>query len=101
VPRKGAAVISTSKSDPAFVTQFRRQWNGTRVAIKFLSEMSPRELDCLAVEWGMRVLAGLPREIARALDDRERHALALRLGRQRLDRLEARRQRERTERAVI
>ena len=90
--------MSTSKSDPAFVTQFRRQWNGARVAIKFLSEMSPRELDRLAVEWGIQVLAGMPREVADTLDRRERYALALRLGRQRLDRLQARRERERVER---
>jgi len=92
--------MSTSKSDPAFVTQFRRQWNGTRVAIKFLSEMSPRELDRLAVEWGMRALAGLPREVAENLDTRERYALALRLGRRRLERIEARREQERAERAI-
>ena len=92
--------MSASKSDPAFVSQFRRQWNGARVAIKFLSEMSPRELDRIAVEWGLRAIAGLPREISETLDGRERYALALRLGRQRLARLEARRQRERAERAV-
>jgi hypothetical protein len=92
--------MSTSKSDPAFISQFRRQWNGSRVAIKFLSEMSPRELDRIAVEWGLQAIAGLPREIADSLDSRERYALALRLGRQRLERHEARRQRERAERAV-
>ena len=92
--------MSASKSDPAFVRQFRRQWNGTRVAIKFLSEMSLWELDRIAVEWGLQAIAGLPREIAESLDSRERYALALRLGRQRLERLEARRQRERGERAT-
>ena len=58
--------MSHSKSDPDRLAQFRRRWSDDPVRIKFLSEMSPRELQ----------------------------ALARSLGRQRLRRLQERRERE-------
>jgi hypothetical protein len=92
--------MSAEKSDPTHVTQFRRRWDDRPVRIKYLSEMTPKELDNLAVEWGLEEIVTRPRAALAALETDERRGLALRLGRQRLERLEARRQRERAERAV-
>ena len=68
--------MSHVKSDPAFATQFRRQWNGTRVAIKFLSEMSATELDRLALERGAAAVAAMPRDSVEGLTARERRERA-------------------------
>ncbi|HXP75502.1 MAG TPA: hypothetical protein VN823_15260 [Stellaceae bacterium] len=89
--------MSHVKSDPAFVTQFRRQWNGARVAIKFLSEMTAAELDRLAVERGAAAVAAMPKGTVNALTASERRDLAQRIGRQWLTELAERRRRERAE----
>jgi len=89
--------MSPSKSDPAFVTQFRRQWNGTRVAIKFLSEMSAAELDRLALQRGAAAVAEVPPEIVEGLTASERRDLARWVGFGWLDDIAACRRRERTE----
>jgi hypothetical protein len=72
--------MSHKKSDPAFVAQFRRQWNGARVAIKFLSEMSAAELDRLALERGAAAVAALPRQTVKGLTGSQRQDLARWLG---------------------
>jgi hypothetical protein len=89
--------MSSSKSDPAFVTQFRRQWNGTRVAIKFLSEMSRAELDRLALERGAAVVAAMPRETVEGLTASQRGDLARWIGQSWLDEVAARRRLEQAE----
>jgi len=85
--------MSSSKSDPAFVTQFRRQWNGTRVAIKFLSEMSAPELDRLALERGMAAVAAMPRETIEGLTPSQRRDLATWIGQGWLEELLGQRER--------
>ncbi len=89
--------MSPSKSDPAFVTQFRRQWNGARVAIKFLSEMSAAELDRLALERGAAAVAAMPRGTIEGLTASQRRDLARWIGHGRLEELLAQRRRERAE----
>ncbi len=89
--------MSPSKSDPAFVTQFRRQWNGARVAIKFLSEMSAPELDRLALERGAAAVAAMPRETVEGLTACQRRDLARWIGQGWLDEVLERRRREQTE----
>ena len=89
--------MSPSKSDPAFVAQFRRQWNGTRVAIKFLSEMSAAELDRLALERGAAAVAAMPPATVEGLTASQRRDLARWLGLGWLDEIAARRRRERTQ----
>lgn len=89
--------MSHPKSDPAYIAQFRRRWDDRPVRIKYLSEMTPGELDDLAVEWGLGVIAAQPQVALAALDTRERRTLALRLGRRRVQRLEAQRRKERAE----
>ena len=87
--------MSPSKSDPAFVTQFRRQWNGARVAIKFLSEMSAAELDRLALERGMAAVAAMPPETVEGLAPSQRRDLAKWIGQGWLEDLLEQRRRER------
>ncbi len=87
--------MSHRKSDPAFVTQFRRQWNGARVAIKFLSEMSAAELDRLALERGSAAVAAMPRETVEGLTVSERRDLARWIGHGWLEELLEQRRRER------
>jgi hypothetical protein len=87
--------MSPSKSDPAFVAQFRRQWNGTRVAIKFLSEMSAAELDRLALERGTRAVAAMPLGMVEGLTASQCRDLARWIGQGWLDELIERRSRER------
>jgi len=83
--------MSPTKSDPAFVTQFRRQWNGARVAIKFLTEMSASEMERLADERGAAAVAAMPKETVRGLTAGQRRDLARWIGRGWLDeRLEQR-----------
>lgn len=89
--------MSHPKSDPAFVTQFRRQWNGARVAIKFLSEMSAAELERLALERGTAVVAAMPRESIEGLTASQRRDLARWIGQGWLDEIAARRRQERAE----
>ena len=89
--------MSPTKSDPAFVTQFRRQWNGARVAIKFLSEMSASELERLADQRGAAAVAAMPRETVRGLTAGQRRDLAMWIGRGWLDELLERRRREQAE----
>ena len=86
--------MSHKKSDPAFVSQFRRQWNGARVAIKFLSEMSHAELDRLALERGAAAVATLPRETLKGLTASQRQDLARWLGQGWLEDALERRRRE-------
>ncbi|MGH7122723.1 MAG: hypothetical protein ACREFI_00015 [Stellaceae bacterium] len=89
--------MSPSKSDPAFVSQFRRQWNGARVAIKFLSEMSAAELDRLALERGAAAVAALPRETVEGLTASQCRDLARWIGEGWLDQVVERRRREQAE----
>ena len=89
--------MSPSKSDPAFVTQFRRQWNGARVAIKFLSEMSATELDRLALERGAAAVAAMPRETVEGLTASQRRDLARWIGHGWLDEMAERGRREQAE----
>jgi len=89
--------MSPTKSDPAFVSQFRRQWNGARVAIKFLSEMSAAELDRLALERGAAAVAALPPEAVEGLTGSQRRDLARWIGFGWLDAVADRRRRERAE----
>ncbi len=92
--------MSPSKSDPTFVTQFRRQWNGARVAIKFLSEMGAAELDRLALERGTAAVAAMPREMVEGLSASQRRDLARWIGQGWLDELLEQRRRERTAHAA-
>ena len=89
--------MSPSKSDPAFVTQFRRQWNGARVAIKFLSEMSTAELDRLALELGAAAVVAMPRETVDALTPTQRRDLARWIGQVCIEELLKRRRQERAQ----
>lgn len=73
--------MSHKKSDPAHVAQFRRQWNGIRAGIKFLSEMSAAELDQLALKRGAAAVAALPRKTVKGLTASQRQDLALWIGR--------------------
>lgn len=89
--------MSSTKSDPAFVTQFRRQWNGARVAIKFLSEMSASERERLADERGAAAVAAMPKETVQGLTAGQRRDLARWIGRGWLDERLEQRARERAE----
>jgi hypothetical protein len=89
--------MSHQKSDPAFATQFRRQWNGARVAIKFLAEMSAAELDRLALERGVEIVAALPRETVKGLMASQRQDLARWIGRGWLEERLEQRRKERAE----
>ena len=88
--------MSHTKSDPAFVSQFRRQWNGARVAIKFLSEMSGAELDRLALGRGNAALAAMPPETVEGLTVSQRRDLARWIGQGWLEEFLEQRRRERT-----
>jgi hypothetical protein len=88
--------MSRHTSDPDALPQFRRRWSDQSFSLKFLSEMTPQELDRLVLRWGREMLlrrdAGLEKR-----DPARFRARALRLGRARLQTLEARRERERGE----
>lgn len=76
--------MSTNSSDPALNTQFRRDWEGQRVSIKFLSE---RDLDRVVLQRGDRILRRLPPAIVADLRVGERQDLARAFGRPWLRRL--------------
>jgi hypothetical protein len=86
--------MSHQKSDPAFVSQFRRQWNGARVAIKFLSEMSATELDRLALERGSAAVSAMPRETVEGLTASQRRDLVRWIGQGWIEELIEQRRRE-------
>lgn len=78
-------------SDPAFVTQFRRRWGNSPVAIKFLSELSEIELDHLSIGYGERIVRRLPAALTAGFTRDERRDLARAFGRPRLRQIEAQR----------
>jgi hypothetical protein len=88
--------MSHHQSDPAFVAQFRRRWGGGTTAIKFIGELTPDELDRLAVERGEAIVCSLPTTITVPLTNTERRELARAFGRPMIRRL-----RERAEAALF
>lgn len=81
-----------NSSDPAFNTQFRRNWDGSSTGIKFLGELNEAELDRLAAARGEGILSRLPPALVAGLRAAERRELALAFGRAWLRRLLERRQ---------
>src|SRR5262249_23127147 len=96
---EGAKIMSHSKPEFALPRQFCRPWNGRRVGIKFLSEMTARELERLAIEYGERAVAGLPACVAEGLDGGGRRRPGWHLGCRRVKQLARQRKREQAERA--
>lgn len=88
--------MSHRQSDPALVAQFRRRWGLGGSSIKFISELSPTELDALAVERGEASVRSLPARWTFLLSPAERRELALAFGRPVVRRL-----RERADFALI
>jgi hypothetical protein len=82
--------MSHRQSDPALVSQFRRRWGAGATAIKFLSELTPDELDRLAVERGEAIVRALPATLIAPLTIAERRELARAFGRPAVRRLRQR-----------
>jgi hypothetical protein len=83
--------MSRFPSDPAFVAQFRRRWDGASASIKFLCELSESDIDRLCLERGERILRRLPQDLTIGLTGGERRDLALAFGRPAVRRLRERR----------
>lgn len=83
--------MSHNSSDPAFNTQFRRNWDGSPTGIKFLAELSEKDLDHVALAHGARFLRRLPAAMLADLQPAERRDLALAFGRPWLRRMQERR----------
>ncbi len=83
--------MSHNPSDPARNPQFRRNWDGSPAAIKFLGELSERDLDRIALQRGETILNRLPAALVDDLRAEERRDLARALGRPWLRRLQERR----------
>ena|SRR5579864_6045459 len=73
--------MQQNPSDPARNPQFRRNWGGAAVAIKFLAEMSERDLDFIALRRGEDILRRLPAALTIDLRPEERRDLARSFGR--------------------
>ena len=64
--------MSQSNADLPLPRQFCRQWDERPVRIRFLSELTKRELASLERDYGERALASLPARLVQALGPRAR-----------------------------
>jgi hypothetical protein len=79
--------MSHRLSDPAQNPQFRRNWSGVRLVVKFVAELSEHDIDRIALAQGERILRRLPEELVAGLKLNERRDLARAFGRPWLRRL--------------